>query len=208
MGTILTAGLPFAGFYCSNHDAELDFTAERMFSDDCGDPNRGLLDRLTYSCKWHEVQVEYAKRYVEAYCEAVGIDACFHEMSSPKEYNFTTDRVFVNIALPEVERMLREVSMDTMDAVAGERHTSRSGFISFYSANWQSWGAVYTWDHNQLQTLIEAYVRDLADEVDEMHLMSSAFENGMAEQWIENNTPDISRLYRVHDYLRTREARQ
>jgi hypothetical protein len=208
MTTLLTAGLPFAGFYCSNHDAELDFTAERMFTDESGEPIRGLLDRLTYTCKWREVQVEYAKRFVDQYCEAVGInDASFVEMVSPREYNFSTDRIHVSLPLTEAERMLREVSVDTMDTVAGERHTSRSGFISFYSPNWQTWGALYTWDHNQLQTLIEAYARDMADEVDEMHLMSSAFENGMAEQWIESNTPDIGRLYTVADYLRTREAR-
>jgi len=208
MGTLLTALIPFAGFYGSHHDAELDYTAERMLADESGEPVRGLTDRLTYSCDWRAVHTEYAKRFAEEYCEAVGIaGAAFESMSSPREYNFTTDRIFIKLPLEEAQRMLREVSRETMHTVAGERHLSRSGFISFYSANWQTWGEVYKWDHNQLQTLIEAYARDMADEVDELYLMSSASENGQLESWIESNTPDITRLYRVHDYLRTRETR-
>jgi len=188
MTQLLAACIPFAGFYGSAHDAQLDYAAQSMFSDDQGDANRGLVERLTYSCSWHDVQKSYAARFVEEYCEAVGFEACFESMQSPKFYNFETDRIFVTLAATE------------------ERHTSRSGFISFYTSDWRQWGEVETWDHNQLQTMIEAYAADMADEVDEVHLMEDAWCNGNIESWIENNTPGIERLYRVHEYLRTRDA--
>jgi hypothetical protein len=81
---------------------------------------------------------------------------------------------------------MRETSTDSLDQVAGERHTSRSGFISFYSPDWRTWGDVTNWDHNQLR---------------------NARGNGRLEDWIADNTPGIDRLRRIHDYLRAREAR-
>jgi hypothetical protein len=206
MTQLLAACIPFAGFYGSAHDAQLDYAAQSMFSDDQGDANRGLVERLTYSCSWHDVQKSYAARFVEEYCEAVGFEACFESMQSPKFYNFETDRIFVTLAATEARRMFENISPGTMTEKAEERHTSRSGFISFYTSDWRQWGEVETWDHNQLQTMIEAYAADMADEVDEVHLMEDAWCNGNIESWIENNTPGIERLYRVHEYLRTRDA--
>lgn len=205
---MLTAALPFAGFYGSQHDAELDYAMTAMFSNDQGDPNQGLTDRLSSACCWSAVHRAYAKEYAEAFCEEVGIhDARFESMDFPTFYNFETDRLFIELPLEEAQRMMRATSTASLDQAASERHTSRSGFISFYSPDWRTWGDVTCWDHNQLQTLIEAYVLDTHGELDETGLMESARGNGRPEEWIEDNTPGIERLYRIHDYLRAREAR-
>ena len=205
---MLITTLPFAGFYGSQHDAELDYAMEAMFSNDQGDPNPGLTERVSGACQWSAVHRAYAKEFAETFCEEVGIHLTrFEAMDSPKFYNFETDRLFVELPLEEAQRMMRETSTGSLDQVAGERHTSRSGFISFYSPDWSTWGDVANWDHNQLQTLVEAYVRDTQGELEEAGLMESARGNGRLEEWIADNTPGIERLYRVHDYLRTREAR-
>lgn len=205
---MLIAALPFAGFYGSQHDAELDYAMEAMFSNDQGDPNPGLIDRVCGACHWPAVHRAYAKEFAECFCEEVGIrQARFESMDSPKFYNFETDRLFIELPLEETRRILRETSPASLDLVAGERHTSRSGFISFYSPDWRTWGDVTTWDHNQLQTLVEAHVRDTQGELEEANLMENARGNGRLEDWIADNTPGIDRLYRIHDYLRTREAR-
>ena len=207
MQTLITT-LPFAGFYGSQHDAELDYAMEAMFSNDQGDPNPGLTERVSGACQWSAVHRAYAKEFTETFCEEAGIHAArFESMDSPKFYNFETDRLFVELPLEEAQRMMRETSTDSLDQVAGERHTSRSGFISFYSPDWSTWGDVAGWDHNQLQTLVEAYVHDTQGELEEAGLMESARGNGRLEEWIADNTPGIERLYRVHDYLRIREAR-
>ena len=207
MKTLVTT-LPFSGFYGSCHDAQLDHALEAMFSNDQGDSNQGLTDRVTSTCRWSVVHRAYAKEFAENFCEEVGIrHARFESMDSPKFYNFETDRVFIELPLTEVQRMTRHVSSDSLDLVARERHTTRSGFISFYSPDWRTWGDVTSWDHNQLQTLVEAYVRDTCSELDEDDLMDSAQENGRFDEWIANNTPGIEQLWRIHDYLRIREAR-
>ncbi len=205
---MLTAALPFAGFYGSQHDAELDYAMEAMFSNDQGDLNPGLIDRVRGTCHWHVVHLAYAKEFAESYCEEVGIRLTrFESLDSPRFYNFETDRLFIELPWEEVQRLRCETSTASLDRVASERHRSRSGFISFYSPDWRTWGEVACWDHNQLQTLIEGYVRDTHGDVDETSLMENARGNGQLEEWIADNTPGIGRVYRVHDYLRARDAR-
>lgn len=85
----------------------------------------------------------------------------FGEMTSPREYNFETDRIFATIPLAVVRIMwkLSEAeSHATLRRVMEERHSSRSGFISFYSASWADWESkpLPDWDHNELQTLLIA----------------------------------------------------
>jgi hypothetical protein len=205
---MLTAALPFAGFYGSGHDAELAYAMDAMFSNDQGDPNPGLTARVSGSCHWPAVHRAYAKEFAESYCVEVGIrDARFESIDSPKFYNFETDRLFIELPLDEVHRMMRETSTASLNQVAADRHTSRSGFISFYSPDWRSWGDVASWDHNQFQTLIEVYALSTQGEQEKADLMEHARANGRFEDWIATNTPGIERLYHVHDYLRTREAR-
>lgn len=205
---MLIAALPFAGFYGSQHDAELDYALEAMFSNDQGDPNPGLIDRVSGTCHWSAVHRAYAKAFAECFCNEVGIHrARFESVDSPKFYNFETDRVFIELPLEEVKRMMRETSTASLDEVAIERHTSRSGFISSYSPDWKTWGDVTSWDHNQLQTLVDAHVRDTQGELEEACLMENARGNGRLQDWIADNTPGIDRLCRIHDYLRAREAR-
>lgn len=179
-----------------------------MFCIEQGDLNAALTARVGNTCRWSAFHRAYAKEYAEAFCAEAWIEgARFESMDSPKFYNFETDQVFIELPLEEVQRMTRETTAVSLDQVAGERHTSRSGFISFYSPHWRTWADVASWDHNQLQTLIEAYTQDTRGELDEVRLMESARCNGRIEEWVGSNTQGIERLYRVHDYLRRREER-
>ncbi|MGY3041423.1 hypothetical protein ACVWWQ_003055 [Rhodanobacter sp. TND4EL1] len=191
--TMLTVALPFAGFYGSHHDADLSYALEAMFTNDHGDFCPGLTDRVSGACDWSAVHRAFARAFAETYCEEVGIDgARFESRDSPTFYNFETDRVFIELPPEEARRMLRTTSPAALDQVARDRHTSRSGFISFYSPDWRTWGEVEGWDHNQLQTLIEAYVRETRSELDETGLMESARCNGRIEGLVESNTPGLS----------------
>jgi hypothetical protein len=89
----------------------------------------------------------------------------FAEMTSPREYNFTTDRVFCRVAFADVEKMLGATKPDTLARIIRERFTSRSGFISFYSAEFADWMAKprEKWDANECGTLLIAFLADHAD---------------------------------------------
>lgn len=204
-------GIPFEGFYESVHDVLIVSAAEQMFADNQGNPNVGLVDYLLNACDWRTVHAKYAAAYAEALIREVGLSGKFNSIESPHFYNFETDKLTVDVALDDVKRMFDEVLITSLDHVARQRHTTRSGFISFYHPDWRTWGPVESWDHNQLQTLLEAYIFDISydDALDEELIMEPSQCNGDILRWIEFATPlsTLDRLYTASDYLNARAAR-
>jgi hypothetical protein len=203
--------IPFSGFYYSLHDSELDLALEQEFSDSNGNENPGLTSRAFDCVNWRAVHVEYSKAYAEAFAEEFEIQGLqFESLQSPREYNFTTDRIFVNIPAEEIERIYTETPRATLESVAAEWFTSRSGFSSFYSPNVDDWGDLSTWDHNQLGALIAAYVlhRRGGEPFDEYSLCEDFRCNGYLSNWLFSDCqPELHRIARVGDYLRQREER-
>lgn len=162
--------------------------------------------RVYDTCDWRAVQLDYVKEVVDYFVSEFDLKIALESMESPREYNFTTDRIFVTIDEDEVKRLFFETKPETLDALAKERFTSRSGFISSYSNDIDNWPEDITeWDHNQVGTLVEAYLRD--KEYDEEKLVLNIMEDGGCENYIANHTPGIERLFKISDYLRNRENR-
>jgi hypothetical protein len=179
--------IPFAGFYCSIHDAEVENAHERIAMNNDGIKDDDLWDHVYKECDWSGVYRAYAKEYTESLARKYGIAFTFKEMDSPREYNFTTDKIVVEIELDEAVRLWNNLDHDEMRRVAKEKFTSRDGFISFYSSDWNDWSAFKNWDHNQLATVLEAYLASQEEKLDEMSLMSHAQENGKLDEWIFAN---------------------
>jgi hypothetical protein len=207
--------VPFSGFYESLHDSKIDDCIQQMFSDKATGchPNSGLEDAHFNICDFSKVYTSYAQAYVEAFAEEFKISgmAC-ESLHSPKEYNFTTDKIYALIPEAEITRIHSEVNADALAELVKERFTSHSGFSSFYSNDVKTWGDVLEWDHNQLGTLIQAYADQDSnnghfDTSMESDLMESANSNGLLDQWVEQATPGIQRLYKIHDYLNARSER-
>jgi len=203
--THVLALIPFAGFYSSNHDRELDYTLEQMFSDDNGNPNQGLSRRCSDMAGWTAIHSLYAESFVERFAEHFEIPSMkFESLNSPREYNFETDRIFVEVSRDDIDKLFDRVDKAALDAKAKQMFTSRSGLMSYYSPRISDWAALDEWDHNQLLCLISALVDEDFDEFD---LMESDRCNGALENWISAMTPGIERLYNISDYLRLREQR-
>ena len=136
--------IPFHGFYNSIHDAYFD---------------AALVESETYfdDVDWSRVFHAYAAEFAGEFLRRIKVQGQFESLESPREYNFSTDRIFVDIPANEVRRMLAEVDPETLSRVAAERHTSRPGFLSYYSPRVESWGPVDDWDCNQTGTLVQAY---------------------------------------------------
>ena len=114
----MQATIPFHGFYNSLHDAAFDSALEQE-------------GREVGDVDWRKAFHGYAAEFAKQFLREINIQGQFDRLESPREYNFTTDRIFVDIPLPEVVRMLAEVDPETLNRVAEERHASRSGFFSF-----------------------------------------------------------------------------
>ena len=130
-----------------------------------------LMDSTDYSVAYDVI----ARAYVEAFDEYCGEtfgfsfamqhkgckyrqDSCkmtFEEMTSPREYNFETDRLFVTMPLYILERIRKQVDPAILAAAFKERFTSYDGFISHY-ANTVPDKPLAEWDHNETGTLLRA----------------------------------------------------
>lgn len=174
----MRAFLPFSGFSGTVHEYNIDATAERDAESPESFDGRfdgmdtdaiasALYDAASYD--WERMAREYVRRFPVA-CR-------FVKLHMPREYNFTNDRIEVEVSRATVRNLRREVDTDRMDDKAADRHTSRSGFASFYSPDWRTWGHVDTWDANQVETLLIAWCDDdVEDDIAESMASNGGYE--------------------------------
>lgn len=204
--------IPFSGFYYSLHDGELDRALEMMFTNDCGDPYSKLVERAFDLVNWRDVHFEYAKRYAENFASKFELESLkFVDLLSPKYYNFQTDRIFCEISVYEVIDLFTKVDESILRKRIKSNFTSYDGFLSHYPNDLDRWPkSVTDWDHNEIGTLIEAWVEQSTGgkygTFEEYEIMEDPFE--FSSRIIENNMKNAERLFKVSEYLRTREARR
>lgn len=102
---------------------------------------------------WQEKKQKKEKRQVYS----LRLSGC--DMTSPREYNFETDRIFCQMPESVIRKLWAINRVDgfaSLDAVTRRRFTSYDGFISFYRNDWHQWGKLADWDSNQLATLLIA----------------------------------------------------
>jgi len=203
--------IPFSGFYESLHSSAIDDSINQEFSDDYGIVNNDLVYRALESADWHEVYNGYAKEYAKSFGHEFGIKSLsFESMTSPREYNFSTDRIFCEIDYAELCGIIKTFDLKAFADFVRERFTSRDGFISFYPSELAEWGRVESWDHNQCGTALEFYaIQESGGEYDhwqEYAIMENSLCNGFMQELIWQNCPEMPRLYRVFEYLVKRAA--
>lgn len=208
--------IPFSGFYESLHDRELDTTLERMFEvDGSGNEiNQYLLNMARDCVDWREVHKAYASEYAENFAHEFDIPGMtFESLRCPREYNFETDRIYCEVPPMAIARIFAETRRETLDSVAAEMFTSRSGFSSFYSPDVSNWGNLEQWDHNQYLALICAWVlqkRDgeKFDQWAEHDLMGDSISDGALDSMLySGDTEKLNRLDKIAGYLRERAER-
>lgn len=176
--------IPFAGFYESIHSDQLEQALQQTFEDDHGNIlDEELFNKANDNLDWQKVHLHYVQAYVKAFADCFDLKSLkFQELSSPREYNFTTDRIFCTIDSAEVERLYSEVvygagNTGKLNKLIASKFTSRSGFISFYDNSLAAWGSdLSKWDANQVGTLIECAVEYSEDSFDELEVFSVAHE--------------------------------
>lgn len=187
--------IPFAGFYESYHSMNVDNAIENLARDYDGNLMHEVHDELQSKCDYREVYKLYAKDYTETLAHELKLQITHESMTSPREYNFSTDRIFVEISLEEVTRIYGLTNKAELAKLVKDRFTSRSGFSSFYSPNLNEWGTdLSVWDHNEVGTLLEAYLIQEGWDDDSLHSDLVEHCNGELEQWIAAATPNFSEI--------------
>lgn len=165
--------IPFAGFYESLYSGELDAVQERFVEYEV-EKNPGLNPDIPNEALWHcadygKAYDHIARAYVLAFNEylereyELDLDLRFESMTSPREYNFQTNRIFCEISEENVRKLRSVVSDPALRQAIKARFTSRSGFISSYPNHLEDWPPLEQWDHNELGTLLVALLDDDED---------------------------------------------
>jgi hypothetical protein len=190
--------LPFAGFYHSlfsdGLDLEEEQTAENMAESHDGisasDIACFIYQRATYRTAFQHIAQDYAERFNDYLKSEYELDLGlrFEKLDSPKEYNFTTDRVFCYISEEKARELFNAVSQGSLADAIRDRFTPRSGFIPYYSNDLAEWLAkpIGEWDHNELETLLVALLAD-ADQSDcEMAIYQGMRDAGVFYDALDN----------------------
>lgn len=188
--------LPFAGFYESLHDHNLEDAIEQHFTYDYElDQERELPNeydeaRWNADIDWDKIQKDYAKAYVEAFGEEFGLDLEFADMTSPKYYNFSTDRVFANIPIDQLNKIRKEVEAHPNWAEhIREMFTDRDGFWSNFSNDSKD----EEWTKEELQpvqyrVILDFWIENISDAHEdwELYLMDDARGNGVIDNIVDD----------------------
>lgn len=174
--------VPFPGFYETLlsslvEDFERDCAeseAEALAPDEPDDRQSELCEALIqeqyrqpcldYRQAWREIAEAYTELFAERLerLTGVAIRYSFSALQSPREYNFVTDQLFLNVEFADLMAILNQIPRDVFVDTAKEMFTSRDGFWSRYDPEIENWGRPNTWGHNQWFCVLTAS-QDLAN---------------------------------------------
>lgn len=169
----MVINIPFRGFYNSWYSYELDSIEENEVRYRCeyaNDPldmeSREYAEILSGNLNYQLACELIAKEYVEHFNEmiydqfGIRLDLEFESLSSPREYNFETDRIFCRISEEKAQELYAQIQADKFAATIKKRFTSCDGFISHYSNKIEDWieKPLLEWDYNELGTLLYALI--------------------------------------------------
>ena len=174
----LESTIPFDGFYESfiSDDIEHQIGQQIEWDSDIYDLNEdeqqilwdNYLD-INRSYFYNQIAEDYTNFYIDALNERLKgftLKATYKFFTSPREYNFSTDRIFIEIeenhAIDFIKYIIKNYKKELEEKIK-DRFTSRSGFISSYKNSLDLWIDDYSeWDFNMIGTCFELF--DLEEE--------------------------------------------
>jgi len=168
--------IPFCGFYYSTIseavDSEIERDLEARSEEDEDFDTDEWEDNINYSALYKRLAKDYLEEFNKLINESfpVGIKLEWESMTSPKEYNFSTDRIFAYIDMADICKLALLTSKEKLAESIQQRFTDRPGFISYYSNDIDDWLAkdLTEWDHNELGTLLIAAIESCGMQVREI----------------------------------------
>ena len=175
----LESTIPFDGFYESFISADIEHQIGQQIEWDTDiydlneDEQKILWDSylsVNRSYFYNQIAEDYTSFYIDALndrLEGFELKAKFNLLTSPREYNFETDRIFIDIeknhAIDFIKYIIKNHKKELEEKIK-ERFTSRSGFWSHYKNGLDLWTQDYSeWDFNQIGTCFELF--DLEEDI-------------------------------------------
>ena len=185
----LESTIPFDGFYESFISADIEYQMGQQIEWDCDiyDLNESEEEILynnylsvNTSYFYNQIAEDYTNLYIDALNERLkgfSLKANYKCFESPREYNFKTDRIFIEIeenhAVDFIKYLVKNYKKE-LEKKIQDMFTSRSGFISFYKNSIDLWTKDFKeWDCNMIGTCFELF------DFDELHFYESLSETIM-----------------------------
>lgn len=163
----ITVQIPFSGFYESIHSVRIDQAIESHYNYDYDTGMDIEIPVETYDAIFmanvdHKaIDTEYCQEYVDAFNNELDMNFKFLELTSPKEYNFSTDKIYTTVNRNEFNTKIRSVveSLPEWTQSVKDNYTSYDGFHSFYSNNINDdiWTRPVL-DECQYNTMLQCYI--------------------------------------------------
>ena len=174
----LESTIPFDGFYESFISADIEHQIEldtEYYSElyDLNESEEELLCNSFLNINSYKFYNQIAKDYTNFYIDALNerlkgftLKATYKCFESPREYNFSTDRIFIEIeenhCIDFIKYIIKNYKKE-LEKKIEDRFRSRSGFISFYKNSIDLWTKDFKeWDCNMIGTCFELF--DLEEE--------------------------------------------
>lgn len=127
-----------------------------------------LIDCMDYGAAYRAMAADYAAAFDQWAADNLNTapgSFIFESMDSPREYNFTTDRIYVTVPFTVMEALFNRIDREKLADTISKRHSSRDGFISFYNNDLESWleKPLDDYDHNEYGTLLVAAMAAVID---------------------------------------------
>ena len=185
----LESTIPFDGFYESFISDDIDHQIGQQieWDTDIYDLNESEEEILynnylsvNTSYFYNQIAEDYTNLYIDALNERLkgfSLKANYKCFESPREYNFKTDRIFIEIeenhAVDFIKYLVKNYKKE-LEKKIQDMFTSRSGFISFYKNSIDLWTKDFKeWDCNMIGTCFELF------DFDELHFYESLSETIM-----------------------------
>jgi len=175
----LESTIPFDGFYNSFISADIEHEIEidtEYYSElyDLNESEEELLCNSFLNVNSYKFYNQIAQDYTNFYIDNLNaklnyaypdkgftLKATYKCLESPKEYNFTTDRIFIEIeenhAVDFIKHIVKNYKKELENRIE-DRFRSRSGFISFYKNSIDLWTKDFKeWDCNMIGTCFELF---------------------------------------------------
>ena len=133
----------FPGFY----NSELDWMIDQEIEGEMEDRELSYED-IEENLDYPKAREEIAKQWLNRFNVETGFNLEYVAIDSPREYNFTTDRLVANIPLEDIQkaREIAENNEADFQQYLHDKFTSYDGFCSYYSNNMEEWKELVTED--------------------------------------------------------------
>lgn len=126
--TIKNVALNFGGFYDSIHSDLIDIEIENILETEDLE-----YDQICDYIDFKAIHLEYSKRLVLDFNDNFDLNLKFEELIHPKEYNFRTDEILVEMSMQDYNYLFLDTDQDELKYKITNSTTNRDGYSAFYN---------------------------------------------------------------------------